>query len=176
LHKVFIKINPNNINEINQICELYVEAFNGAPFYENWNIQSAKKELENAFKKEGFLGYILLDNNKVKGLTWGYSFPQKNSERVNYEKISDNLSKRNLNFKKIFYLAEVAITEELRNLGIGTKLIEEQDKYLNNTDAIILRTKNPAMIQICNKIYGKELFWIKEESAYTDGKMYCFKR
>lgn len=172
---LFIVIDKNSKYYIPKISDLYTKVFNGAPFFENWNNDSSKKEFLYAANIKGFYGLAYENNNQINGISWGYSLPKNNSGRVDYEIICNNLKKRNIEIKNTFYLSELAIKDTERNKGIGTLLLKTQKDNIEEK-IIAFRTKNPAMKKVGIKSYTEYLFSFPEESSYKGGMIYVFKK
>lgn len=176
--KVFIVINERVLNNRNglqkEIADLYAKVYNAPPWNEDWTQASALDELMQGLQKEGFSGVVLGDK-KLIGFSWGYKVPLKSTERVDFEKIREEIRKRNLNPDKAFYGAETGIDFDYRKKGLATKLLEERSKKNEECDVLCFRTKNPLMLKIYNRAFGKEDFSFPEETSYNGGRVYVFK-
>lgn len=146
--------------------------FNGPPFFEDWNEKTATAELEYSKNQQTFRGLVL--SREPIGLTWGYLLPQKNSGRVDYETICDALETYNMD-SNTFYLSEVAIRQEDRGKGYGSLLVKNLDDIIDEKN-IVFRTKNPAMVAVGKKVWGEPVFVIDEESSYSGGEVYGFRK
>jgi len=151
---------------------LYKDVFNGAPFFENWTFESALEEYKYAYAKKGFKGLVAC-NDEILALTWGYDLPLKNSGRVNYSLLCEQLRKNNFS-ENAFYLSEVAVNEKFRGKNLGTNLVGTL-KELVSQKFIVMRTKNPAMVAVAEKVFGIAELSFKEDSAYEGGMAYVYR-
>ena len=64
------------------IAELYCRVVAGKPWFESWTLEGALEVLDNARKKESFLGVIAILDTKIVGLRFGYILQEKCTENV----------------------------------------------------------------------------------------------
>lgn len=143
--------------------------FNGPPFFEDWTLESALAEFDYASSLKGYLGLAYALEGRLRGFSWGYDLPSMNSGRVDYERITEETA------KGTFYLAEVAVAPELWNRNIGTRLVESLDSSIESS-LVAVRTLNPAMLRIAEKVWGREVKTFPEESGYEGGMVYVYER
>ncbi len=152
---------------------MYVTIFNESPFFEDWNKKSALKELNYQINNLEFSGLL---ETQIGGFCFGYSLPEKNSSRVDYELINSILQEKGFGFANTFYVSEVGVIPNKQNKGLGTKLLNGLTNLISDYDLVVFRTKNPLMVRIGEKVFGKPFFSEVEESSYEGGRIYGFKQ
>lgn len=104
---VYKKISKDMLNEI---IEVFIEAFNSEPWNDSWTIQTSYKRLSPIIITEGFFGLSAYQDNKMCGFIMGY-----------FEQYCD---------EKEFVIKEFAIRNAGRGQGIGSQLLMEFEKRL----------------------------------------------
>ncbi|MGL5480067.1 MAG: GNAT family N-acetyltransferase, partial [Clostridium sp.] len=51
--------------DLNELVDIYIEAFNGEPWNDNWTYETASKRLENMLDDSGFYGLKLIKDNEI---------------------------------------------------------------------------------------------------------------
>jgi ribosomal protein S18 acetylase RimI-like enzyme len=107
---------------INEIAEIYVDAFNCEPWNDEWTIESASKRISQMMNCEGFDGLIVCEDEKILGMILG-----------NHEHYYNGMH---------FHIKEFCVDLNLRGKGVGAQLIEEFTQRLKykGIDEIILCT------------------------------------
>ncbi|MBD3247992.1 GNAT family N-acetyltransferase [Candidatus Falkowbacteria bacterium] len=103
----------------NGFVSLYQEAFAGPPYYESFTVEQISLIMESiVFNPKGILCLGLVDQ-KIIGLVGGFMV-------VGERKIKELLCKqwKEVDPHKVFYMAELAVSTDLRKKGFGTKLTE----------------------------------------------------
>lgn len=152
---------------------MYATVFNGEPFFEDWTVESAFDEINYQVSNDGFVS--VLDLNGY-GFAWGYALPVISVGRVDYSRIVATLEQNGFDPAKSFYAAEAGVLASKRNKGLATRLMSTLRDEINEYESVIFRTKNPIMLGIGEKIFGKYVLSAKEDSSYEGGMMYVFKQ
>lgn len=131
-------------DDLDQVAKLYVEAFNGAPWYDQWTIETAKKRLGQMIGCEESLGIMAYEDKKVIGLALG-------NKEYYYDAVH-------------FHLKEVCVDPTIKGQGIGSKIIEEVVKSVKaeGITEILLWTLK------CNEMKG---FYEKQDFQVADELM-----
>ena len=131
-------------DDLDQVAKLYVEAFNGAPWYDQWTIETAQKRLGQMMGCEESLGIMAYDDKKVIGLALG-------NKEYYYDAVH-------------FHLKEICVDPTIKGQGIGSKLIEEVVKSVKaeGITEIFLWTLK------CNEMKG---FYEKQDFQVADDLM-----
>lgn len=129
-------------NDLDQVARLYVEAFNGAPWYDQWTVEMVKKRLGQMLGCEESLGIIAYHNHQVLGLALG-------NKEYYYDAIH-------------FHLKEVCVDPTIKGQGIGSKLMDELVKRveIEGVSEIFLWTLR------CNEMqsfYEKQNFKVEDK-------------
>lgn len=147
---------------IEKVARLYVNIFNGPPWYENWNVSTSEKVIRDALQKFSFIGKCcVIKSNNVEDLvafSWGYMIPDKDSPTVKFSEVSKLLRKLNYSPEEIFYGAESGVLPQFQNLGIGTKTM--YNRLLRAKELgfryVAFRTINEQVIDIYQTLFGTE--------------------
>ena len=131
-------------DDLDQVAKLYVEAFNGVPWYDQWTIETAKKRLGQMIGCEESLGIMAYEDKKVIGLALG-------NKEYYYDAVH-------------FHLKEVCVDPTIKGQGIGSKIIEEVVKSVKaeGITEILLWTLK------CNEMKG---FYEKQDFQVADELM-----
>ena len=124
-----IKELKNIKEDILRISETYKDVFNGAPFYESWDINSSKEVIDDYINQDAT---ILISNylDKMVGFLVAISFvPDNQKEYVQY-------------LNNIKYIEEIGVLSNYRNKMIASELVRILLlNYLNdNTNYLGYRT------------------------------------
>ena len=144
-------------DDINNCAKAYQNTFAGAPWFEEWKLDDAKKIISQASQKTGFKSSIVTDlENEILAFAFGYDVPKNDTKTVAFSKIGGLLE--NINYDNAFYLAECGVVQNSQNQGLGTLLIQNLKKQ--DASVFVLRTISENMLKIVNKVYGNtiELF------------------
>lgn len=109
----------NNIMSIKEehilaCTKLYIDVFNAEPWNDEWNLESARKRLNDIYIAPNFEGVLYIEDGQVKGAIFG-----------NCEQFYDGIH---------YNLREMFISNDLQGKGIGTKLLQELEKQLKVLD------------------------------------------
>ncbi len=117
-----MKFEEINLLDIEEIAEMYVETFNAPPWNDEWTLETASKRLHQMTNCEGFYGLKAYLHGELCGMILG-------SEEQFYNGV-------------MFNAKEFCVKNEMRNKGIGTKILTEFEKQLkdNQISEIILFT------------------------------------
>ncbi|WP_026478498.1 GNAT family N-acetyltransferase [Alkaliphilus transvaalensis] len=98
----FIELKKEDIPEL---AELYVEAFNAEPWKDQWTVERASKRLLQMLNCEGFYGLVASEDDKLIGMILG-----------NHEYFYDGMH---------FNIKEFCVDLKLRKSGVGSALLNE---------------------------------------------------
>jgi len=99
-----------NLLDIEKLAIMYVETFNAPPWNDDWTIETSSKRLHQMINCEGFYGLMAYENEELCGMILG-------SEEQFYNGI-------------MFNIKEFCVKNDIRNSGIGTKILTEFEKQL----------------------------------------------
>lgn len=125
---------------INEIAEIYVDAFNSEPWNDKWTIESAFNRISQMMNCEGFDGLVACEDEKILGMILG-----------NHEYYYNGMH---------FHIKEFCVDLKLRGKGVGAQLIEEFTQRLKNKgiDEIILLTSRGDVTEGFYKKHGFKSF------------------
>lgn len=106
-----------------QLAKLYMDAFNAAPWNDEWTLESASNRLLQMINCEGFYGLVCYNNdNSIIGMILG-----------NHEYFYNGMH---------FNIKEFCVDIKLRGQGVGSELLDEFLKRLEEKgiDEVILFT------------------------------------
>lgn len=109
-----MKFEEITLKDINELAKIYVDTFNSSPWNDEWSIETASKRLKQMINCEGFYGIMAYEEGILCGMILG-------SEEQFYNGI-------------MFNIKEFCVKNELRNKGIGSKILIEFEKRLKNKD------------------------------------------
>ena len=109
-----MKFEEITLKDINELAKIYVDTFNSSPWNDEWSIETASKRLKQMINCEGFYGIMTYEEDILCGMILG-------SEEQFYDGI-------------MFNIKEFCVKNELRNKGIGSKILIEFEKRLKNKD------------------------------------------
>ena len=104
--------------EKNRLCETYRDVFNGAPFYENWDFESAEKVIDS-YMSDG--ATILVANYLNKLVGFLIALNRVPSDQLSYV---EHLSNTN-------FIEEIGVLSEIRGNKIASELVRV---FLKNLD------------------------------------------
>jgi aminoglycoside 6'-N-acetyltransferase I len=113
------------LSDINEISKMYADTFNSPPWNDEWSIETASKRLKQMINCEDFYGIIAYEDDVLCGMILG-------SEEQFYDGI-------------MFNIKEFCVKNELRNKGIGTKILTEFEKRLKDkgvTEIILFTSRD----------------------------------
>lgn len=104
------------------LANMYMETFNAAPWFDTWTMETAQKRLSYMIEAKGFSGLMVYYKGVLAGMILGEKEQYFNGV--------------------IFTIKEFCVSNELRNLGIGSKLLEEFEGRLQEqgVNEVILLT------------------------------------
>lgn len=110
------------IEDTDELAEIYVESFNAYPWNDRWTVETASKRLHQMINCESFYGIKAYIDLNLCGMILG-----------NEEQFYNGV---------VFNIKEFCIKNSLRGNGIGTEIFKEFEKRLKlrNIDEIILCT------------------------------------
>lgn len=97
-------------SHLNSCALLHMNVFNNEPWNECWTKSCSYKRLKDIYNSPNFVGYVYEVDGKVKASLFG-----------NYEQMHDG---------KYYYLKEMFVDDEIKKMGIGSKLLKELEKDL----------------------------------------------
>lgn len=111
-----------DISFLNDLVEVFIEAFNSEPWNDEWTIDSASKRLQQMIRCDGFYGLAAYSEDKLVGLILG-----------NCEYYYDGID---------FVVKEFCVDKNKKGKGIGSILLDEFTNRLKDTEIrrIILNT------------------------------------
>jgi ribosomal protein S18 acetylase RimI-like enzyme len=122
---------------LEQMARIYMEAFNGAPWNENWTLEMAKEELLACLRKKHdfFLSYEEGTDN-LAGFAIGWRFGGSSSE----------LEIQFMEFgvvPRAYYLSDLVTDQAFRRQGVATGIFEFLERTLQEdfVSQISLRTR-----------------------------------
>lgn len=109
--------------DLNELVDIYIEAFNGEPWNDNWTYETASKRLENMLDDSGFYGLKLIKDNEIVAFILGH-------EEQYYDGI-------------MFNIKEFCVRKSIHGNNVGSKLLEEFEENLKERGVkeIVLMTK-----------------------------------
>lgn len=117
--------NEITLNDITELTKMYVDTFNVSPWNDEWTLETAAKRLHQMICCEGFYGLAAYRNEVLCGMILG-------SEEQFYNGI-------------MFNIKEFCVRNDMRNKGIGTKILMEFEERLRNkgvTEVILFTSKS----------------------------------
>lgn len=116
--------------DLGQVAELYVGAFNGEPWRDKWTVETAAKRLGQMIGCEDSFGLIAYDEGKVVGMALG-------NKEYYYDCVH-------------FHFKELCVDTTIKGKGIGSKLVAEMVRRLKEDGVaeILLWTLR------CNEMLG----------------------
>lgn len=128
--------------DLEHIAALYVEAFNGEPWNDKWTKETAMKRLDQMLGCKDSFGLVAYEGDRPVGMVLG-----------NKEYYYDSTH---------FHLKELCVDQSIKGKGIGSKLVEEFIKRLQEqgVDEVLLWTLR------CNEMLG---FYNKQGFKVEDG-------
>ena len=111
-----------DISFLNDLVEVFIEAFNSEPWNDEWTIDSASKRLQQMIRCDGFYGLAAYSEDKLVGLILG-----------NCEYYYDGID---------FVVKEFCVDKNIKGKGIGSILLDEFTSRLKDKEIrrIILNT------------------------------------
>ena len=111
-----------DISFLNDLVEVFIEAFNSEPWNDEWKIDSASKRLQQMIRCDGFYGLAAYSEDKLVGLILG-----------NCEYYYDGID---------FVVKEFCVDKNIKGKGIGSILLDEFTSRLKDKEIrrIILNT------------------------------------
>lgn len=111
-----------DISFLNDLVELFIEAFNCGPWNDEWTVDSASKRLKQMIRCDGFYGLAAYSKDKLVGLILG-----------NCEYYYNGID---------FVVKEFCVDKNIKGKGIGSILLEEFSRRLKDKEIkrIILNT------------------------------------
>nr|WP_243122875.1 GNAT family N-acetyltransferase [Haloimpatiens lingqiaonensis] len=103
-----MKFEEITLLDINELSNMYVETFNSPPWNDEWSIETASKRLYQMINCESFYGIKAYQQEILCGMILG-------SQEQFYNGI-------------MFNIKEFCVKNEMRNKGIGTKILTEFEK------------------------------------------------
>ncbi len=135
-----MNILPLTESLITSLAHVYPEPWKEEPWNEFFTFQEAEKIISEAFNRRGFSGFVVQDNDKIIGFTWGYLMSSR--------EFSDHSgqNEENVISDDIFYLAELGVLKDFRGRKIGFELSKKLAEKATNP--VILRTDSCAQSAI----------------------------
>lgn len=129
---------------LDQVVDLYVGAFNGAPWHDKWTVETAKKRLGQMIGCEDSLGLIAYEHNKVVGMALG-------NKEYYYDAVH-------------FHFKELCVDTTIKGKGIGSQLVDEMVRRVkaDGVTEMLLWTLR------CNEMLG---FYQKQHFKVSDELM-----
>lgn len=137
-----MKFEEINLLDIEEIAGMYVETFNAPPWNDGWTIETASKRLHQMINCEGFYGLKAYLHGELCGMILG-------SEEQFYNGV-------------MFNAKEFCVKNEMRNRGIGTKILAEFEKQLKDRQI-------SEIILFTSREDGTEGFYHKREFKSYNG-------
>lgn len=124
-----LKYKDLTLNDLNELINIYIDAFNSEPWNDKWTKESAYKRLHAMINVEDFYGLGAYKDDKICAGIIGCK-----------EEYYDGT---------IYNLREFFVDNSLRGHGIGTKIFSEIEKRLKsqNVREIVLYTKRGIMTE-----------------------------
>lgn len=127
--------------DLENIAQLYVEAFNGEPWNDKWTRETAMKRLDQMLGCRDSLGLVAYEEDQPVGLVLG-------NKEYYYNSVH-------------FHLKELCVDRSIKGKGIGSKLLDEFMKRLQEqgVSKVLLWTLR------CNEMlsfYNKKGFQVEE--------------
>lgn len=98
--------------DISGCAHVFVRVFNGSPWNDGWELETAVKRLTECYRAPGFHGVIAKEKSEAIGFALG-AIEQWDRHQL-------------------FYLREMCVAPERQRHGIGTKLIEALERELTS--------------------------------------------
>lgn len=102
------------LSDIVELAKMYVETFNAPLWNDEWSIETASKRLHQMINCEDFYGLKAFREEVLCGMILG-------SQEQFYNGI-------------LFNIKEFCVKNEMRNEGIGTKILAEFEQRLKNKE------------------------------------------
>ncbi len=120
---------PLSEEHIPQCVSLLIAAFNPEPWGDEWTEETAEKYLYEFFTHKRFVGFVVMENDKVMGALFA-------REKTYY--MGDE-----------FYIEELFVAPDSQRKGYGQILLDEVEKYVKNKNfaaiALLTDKNTPAM-------------------------------
>lgn len=97
---------------IEKMAEMYVETFNAEPWNDEWTVETASKRLHQMINCQDSYGILAYQDETLCGMILG-------SEEQFYN-------------GSIFSIKEFCVRNDMRNRGIGTRILTEFEKRLKD--------------------------------------------
>ncbi|MGL5648374.1 MAG: GNAT family N-acetyltransferase [Clostridium sp.] len=111
--------------DLNEMVEVYIKAFNNEPWNDEWTTETATKRLFNMMNDSGFYGIKIVEDKKIYGFILGH-------EEIFYN-------------GKMFSIKEFCTDSNIQGKGYGQKLIlelEERVKEKGIKEIILMTTRD----------------------------------
>ncbi|MGL4847605.1 MAG: GNAT family N-acetyltransferase [Clostridium sp.] len=112
-------------DDLKEMVEIYIEAFNNEPWNDEWTVETATERLNNMMNDSGVYGIKVIEDNKICGFILGH-------EEVFYN-------------GKMFNIKEFCTDRNQQGKGYGQKLILELEKRLEERkikEIILMTTRD----------------------------------
>ncbi len=118
--------------EKEKLAEIYRQAFNGFPWFENWSREEARKAIES-YAESNALFFLAYDGEEIAGAA---IFAKSEDAGIAYDLVSEKEARKPIELREIFVLPEK------QSRGIGGKLLQEAEKELKEMgyDMVFFRT------------------------------------
>lgn len=139
----FFNYFPDHLSD--ELVDIYVEAFKGAPWFEDWSRDSALDCLRDQLINGDLL--VEVRNASIVGMAIGVAMKTYTGyqDLINYGASLDD-----------YYISEIAVSKNWRGHGIGKKLTSAIAEYghRKNHPHVTLRTRSDhtTMIKIANDL------------------------
>lgn len=101
-----------NLNDLDEMVDIFIETFNCEPWNDNWTYETAYKRLHAMINVEDFYGLCAYKDGILCGMILGCMEQYYNGI--------------------MFNLREFCVNNKLRGLGIGSKIINELENRLRH--------------------------------------------
>jgi GNAT superfamily N-acetyltransferase len=102
-------------DDFQQCCELFMQVFNGSPWFDKWTVDSARAHIKELTDSKRFLGFTAWDNDIV-GAVLAY-------KRTFYNGIE-------------IYIEDLFVAPDYQHRGFGSALMYEVERYAKINSAI----------------------------------------
>ena len=155
-------INKKNYEQYKHgYIELYKDIFSKAPYFEVFTDEEVK-EVYKLSLLNSTISLLAIKDYKIIGFALGIQLSIHNDEKFK------KLTKKYFKLDKVLYNAELGVLPEYRNLGIGSKLVNERMLFAKDMgyEIICMRTKKEGSMSISlyEKLGFKVLKGVEEVS------------
>jgi len=104
-----MNIRPLTKDDIEKCAEVYLEAYNCAPWNYRFTIEKAQIYLQEYVDRNRFVGFVLIENDKIVAATLGHAKTWWTNDLI--------------------YIDELFVSPQYRGKGYGKKLLDHAEEF-----------------------------------------------